>query len=50
MSSEGKLMTEKEKLEAQKRVSGEEKSMMAEQMERAQGEWAHEKRDLQVKI
>ena len=43
-------MTEKEKLEAQKRLSGEEKSMMAEQMERAQGEWTQEKRDLQVKI
>lgn len=50
MSSEGNLLTEKEKLEAQKKLSGEEARQMQELLEKQAETWQHERRDLQVKI
>lgn len=50
MSSEGNLMTEKEKLEAQKRLSGEETKQLQDLMDKQAESWGHEKRDLQTKI
>jgi hypothetical protein len=50
MSSEGNLMTEKEKLEAQKRLSGEEAKQLHDLMDKHGENWSHEKRDLQTKI
>jgi hypothetical protein len=50
MSSEGNLMTEKEKLEAQKRLSGEEAKQLHDLMDKHAENWSHEKRDLQTKI
>jgi len=50
MSSEGNLLTEKEKLEAQKKISGEEARQMQELVDKQAEMWQHERRDLQVKI
>ena len=50
MSSEGTLMTEKEKLEAQKRMSGDEVNKLHELLQKQGEAWGNEKRDLQEKI
>lgn len=43
-------MTEKEKLEAQKRMSGEEAQKLHELLDKQADTWGHEKHDLQLKI
>ena len=43
-------MTEKEKLEAQKRMSGEEAEKLNDLMDKQGETWNHEKQDLQMKI
>ena len=43
-------MNDKEKLEAQKRISGEETKQLQDLIEKQAESWAHEKRDLQTKI
>lgn len=50
MSSEGNLMTEKEKLEAQKRMSNDEAQKLHDLVEKQGETWSHEKHDLQLKI
>jgi predicted nucleic acid-binding Zn-ribbon protein len=50
LSSEGNLINEKEKLEAQKRMTGEEAKQLHDLMEKQAENWQHEKRDLQAKI